>query len=61
MINIDNIIKEFVEKKWPRKVVQIPRIWLTSVGMVYSMSWYFGFQISRDEGEVLGYWIKDKT
>ena len=32
MINIDNIIKEFVEKKWSGKIVQIPRIWLTSVG-----------------------------
>ena len=32
MINIDNIIKEFVEKKWSGKVVQVPRIWLTSIG-----------------------------
>jgi hypothetical protein len=96
MINIDNIIKEFVEKKWSGKVIQIPRIWLTSVGsgLFYEVegeitkhteqaasiyhkpssehsseepdhtdsatTWYFGLQISKDEGEVVGYWIKDK-
>ena len=96
MINIDNIIKEFVEKKWSGKVVQVPRIWLTSIGsgLFYEVegeitkhmehvaslyhkpssehsseepehtdsetTWYFGLQISKDEGEVVGYWIKDK-
>jgi hypothetical protein len=23
-------------------------------------TWYFGLQISKDEGEVVGFWIKDK-
>jgi len=95
MIDIDKIIKEFVEKKWSAKVVQIPRVWLTSIGsgLFYEVegeitksmehgsvyrtrslessakepdhigsetTWYFGLQISKDEGEVVGYWIKDK-
>jgi hypothetical protein len=96
MINIDNIIKEFVEKKWSGKVVQVPRIWLTSVGggLFYEVEgeltkhleqhtslyhkpladqssgeperaesetiWYFGLQISKDEGDVVGFWIKEK-
>jgi hypothetical protein len=95
MIDIDKIIKEFVEKKWSGKVLQIPRVWLTSIGsgLFYEVEgeitksmehasvyrtlslehsvkepdhigsetiWYFGLQISKDEGEVVGYWIKDK-
>ena len=96
MIDIDNIIKEFVEKKWSGKVARVPRIWLTSIGsgLFYEVEGemikhieqraslyhkpssenssnepehaesetisYFGLQISKDEGQVVGYWIKDK-
>jgi len=96
MIDIDNIVKEFVEKKWSGKVARVPRVWLTSIGgsLVYEVEGeiikhleqhasiyhksaqeqsssepehaesetvsYFGLQISRDEGQVVGYWMKDK-
>ena len=97
MINIDNIVKEFVEKKWSGRVHKVPRVWLTSIGgglfyevegelikhMEQHVSLYhkptaensssepehaenqilsaFGLQISKDEGEVVGYWIKEKA
>ena len=96
MIDIDNIVKEFIEKKWTGKVSKVPRVWLTSIGgslfyevegelvkrMEKSASLYrkpspdsssseperaeneivsfFGLQISKNEGEVAGYWIKEK-
>jgi len=96
MIDIDNIAKDFVEKKWSGKIVKVPRVWLTSIGgsLFYEVEGelvkhleqhsslyhkpstdnsaaeperaeseiisYFGLQVSKDAGEVAGYWIKEK-
>ena len=97
MINIDNIVKEFVEKKWAGRIEKVSRVWLTSIGdgLFYEVEGeitkhleqhaslyhkpsieqssnepehaenviasFFGLQIAKDDGEVVGYWIKEKT